>query len=799
MRQTVEWRATDSGRGGGRAFRNVAGVVGGVVLLVLAALPAAAVTPPRPDSGARLPVVLERWPDLRPGRMARVAIPSMSDKSAAAAVSGLQRVPVIPGDFSDRAGVESCTALQGQFTGSPVHGSVRDYWYDASGGRLDVVGEVADWVRAPETVGYYADTDYGLDLWNSPRNAGGFVRDVVVAANARGLDWGRYDNDGPDGVPNSGDDDGTVDCAVIVHAGAGGECGGAGLWSHAFFLAGWGFGAYVTDTPRSGGGFISVNDYILVPEQSCSGDVIEIGVICHEYGHALGLPDLYDTAGGRDGIGGWGLMGSGGWGGDGRHPEQPTLPCAWSRRELGWCTVTEVRQDGPVSLPAVVRDDQVILLRDPNQPQDEAFLVENRLREGVDGSLPAGGLLIWHIDEGVIAAQRALNEINAGSVPGVALEQADGLGQLNRVVGGNNGDAGDPWPGSTGSTSFAAGSVPPSDDNAGAPTDVVVRGIPTAGDPAAFMVEIGVTDLDVTAPVVSVLVPVGGERWTLGDMHAVTWAVSDAVGVESIDVALSRDGGLTFPETIGRDLPPTSVWSTTVSGVPGADLILKVIARDAEGNAGEAVSGVFDLRDRYAPGVLMICSIDAGATLQPGDSVDISWDSADNVAVRAVAVELSCDGGSTWEDTGNADLDAAGNAVWTVPDRSCRTARLRVSACDEAGNVGWDTSEVFAIGGTTTDVPGATALDLGPCVPNPFNPRAEIVFRLPTAGATRIAVHDVAGRRVRTLVDRWCAAGRQSVIWDGCDDRGRGAASGVYWVRAVGPGGGALLKVTLVR
>jgi hypothetical protein len=58
------------------------------------------------------------------------------------------------------------------------------------------------------------------------------------------------------------------------------------------------------------------------------------------------------------------------------------------------------------------------------------------------------GLLIWHIDQGQVTAGGPSNSVNVGSVQGVALEQADGLNEL-RSVGGDRGDAGDTYPGTT--------------------------------------------------------------------------------------------------------------------------------------------------------------------------------------------------------------------------------------------------------------------------------------------------------------------------------------------------------------
>ncbi len=788
MLQKVEWGDRPDGGADRRAFRNAVLLALAVLLMLLIPFGAQAVTPPRPDSDARIPAVFARWP--RP-------LDQAPDKAAGGPVVGLHRLPVIPGGFSDRAGTQSTSALQAVFTGSR---SVRDYFDEVSSGQFDVLGEVAPWRRAPHTADYYAGTDNGLDLWAAPNNAGRFVYDVIALADQAGLDWGPFDNDGPDGIPNSGDDDGVVDCAIVLHAGPGGECGGnSHLWSHQYFLAGWGYGAYTTQTARHGGGFLTVDDYVLVPELSCDTGAIEIGVICHEYGHALGLPDLYDTETGRAGIGGWGLMGTGSWGGDGNQPTSPSWPSAWTRRDLGWCAVTTIVQDQSVTLPAVSSEDRILAVRDEAMPAGEVFLVENRLRSGYDQSLPGEGLLVWHIDGDVVSATRSLNQVNAGAVFGVSLEQADGAGHLDLTSGGNRGDGGDPWPGTGGAIRFAAGTLPDSDTNASVRTDVVLRAILAPRDPVGLFVEIGVTDLDVTPPAVDLVVPSGGEDWTLGDVVTVAWAASDPSGVAGVELRLSHDGGFTFPAVVVNGLPNTGSWTGSLGNVPGEAVVLQVLAFDAEGNVGIDTSLPFGLSDRYPPGVALSGGPLAGALLDPGDVVNVSWITADNVGVAAVDLELSCDGGATWSPTGIVGQPSTGGAVWTVPDLSCGLARLRAAARDAAGNVGGDMSAVFAINGSTTGIPDLTHLVLGPCIPNPFNPRAEIVFSLPHAGPTRLSVHDAAGRRLRSLLSEYRPAGRQSVIWNGRDDGGRGVASGVYWVRAEGPGGAAILKVTLVR
>ncbi len=68
-------------------------------------------------------------------------------------------------------------------------------------------------------------------------------------------------------------------------------------------------------------------------------------------------------------------------------------------------------------------------------------------------------------------------------------------------------------------------------------------------------------------------------------------------------------------------------------------------------------------------------------------------------------------------------------------------------------------------------------------VPNPFNPVTEIAYTLDGPTPIRLAIHDAKGRRVKLLELGVVAGGRHTVVWNGCDDRGRPAPSGVYFAR----------------
>ncbi|TMB03655.1 MAG: M6 family metalloprotease domain-containing protein [Deltaproteobacteria bacterium] len=169
------------------------------------------------------------------------------------------------------------------------------------------------------------------------------------------------------------------------------------------------------------------------------------GVLCHEFGHLLGLPELYAPGGhAQEGIGVWGLMGQGTWLGRG---ERPPHLCAWSKLRLGWVEVeTIARSTRGVTLPQVEREPRVVKIPAAPAHPEEYYLLENRARVGADRRLPGEGLLVWHVDERALAFRSAETDVERKLL---GLVEADGRGDLDRghAAGGNRGDATDPWSG----------------------------------------------------------------------------------------------------------------------------------------------------------------------------------------------------------------------------------------------------------------------------------------------------------------------------------------------------------------
>ena len=248
------------------------------------------------------------------------------------------------------------------------------------------------------------------------------AEEAIMCADGQGLDISRFDNDG----------DGVAESILILHPGTGAEQTGEGncdIWSHSMELSGFtvdGVGAKYAMGPEL--------------EENAAGQEVfsDIGIFAHEYGHVLGLPDLYDPDFDQSrGMGYYDLMSYG------LYLTPPAYFSAWCRYQLGWLQVTQPTQNlCPAELEPVETSGEAIILYPDQTVGDEYFLVTFRTREGSDQMLPGRGLFIWHVDESKwtdIYTDRYPND--EPWYPGsdyspctehnlVALEQADGQWDL---------------------------------------------------------------------------------------------------------------------------------------------------------------------------------------------------------------------------------------------------------------------------------------------------------------------------------------------------------------------------------
>ena len=92
-----------------------------------------------------------------------------------------------------------------------------------------------------------------------------------------------------------------------------------------------------------------------------------------------------------------------------------------------------------------------------------------------------------------------------------------------------------------------------------------------------------------------------------------------------------------------------------------------------------------------------------------------------------------------------------------------------------------------------------TSAELTGIAPNPFNAVTRLTFELPGAGLTRLEIFDVSGRHVRTLLHETLPAGSHTLVWNGRDDSGQMAGSGIYFCALRGGGQQSVRRVLLLR
>ncbi|HOX20473.1 MAG TPA: M6 family metalloprotease domain-containing protein [Gemmatimonadales bacterium] len=432
----------------------------------------------------------QRQAMLASGQFARLNVSGPG--ASATVVTGNFKIPVVPIYFNDSVPTLFPVADYQDlfFSPAPVGRpySVKTYYEQLSNNNITMDGTVFPWVKADSAAAYYEDGCNGIGASGAclhPNSNGVSVRFAemllkAVAKVSTGADsltvWAQYDNDGPDGLPNSGDDDGRVDFVTFLQPEIDGACGTNHIWAHRWYLEGLNGGSpYVTKTNRAGGGKIVISDYTIQSGQggngACTpGQIMPIGTVAHETGHAFGLPDLYDTQQITQGIGEFGLMGSGNY----ARSYSPSRMEGWSMLELGWVKVDTLDVTGTLTMNPVATSDTVWVL--PTQTNGEYFIFENRAAVESDSAqmnpaysrVKSPGLYVWHIDQSRINTGSFDNTINTGAVQGVALEQADGLNQLRQCAPNcNRGDLGDAFPGSTNKTSIDGSTVPGLRTNAG--------------------------------------------------------------------------------------------------------------------------------------------------------------------------------------------------------------------------------------------------------------------------------------------------------------------------------------------
>lgn len=385
---------------------------------------------------------------LRQKNIARRAMPDKVDAAYARAAMPFQKVLVLLVEFSDlkfttAAPQQAFTNMLNQagYSVNGATGSAKDYFSDNSMGQYSPTIDVFKTVTLTKSYQYYgSNTTTGDD--SNPQK---MVVEACTEAVKQGLRLADYDTNG----------DGVLDNVFVYYAGHNEAEGGgdATIWPHRWSV------------PRGTSiGGLQVIDYACTSElKGAAGNTMAgIGTFCHEFGHVLGLCDLYDSNGMMDGnattIGALSVMDSGNYLNSGNTPPYYT---AIEREMLGWMTPTVIDKPSVITIKTV--DNNVAYrLNTPNE--GEYFLLESRSDKGWDKYLEGVGMLVYHIDKSnnMVGGRKAVDtwKLSANCPNGNAKHQCADLIEASGVENPKNPRATLFFPGSKRVTSLSSFTKP---------------------------------------------------------------------------------------------------------------------------------------------------------------------------------------------------------------------------------------------------------------------------------------------------------------------------------------------------
>ncbi len=293
------------------------------------------------------------------------------------------------------------------YDGYGNHGSIRDYFYDVSDGKLVYTNYVSPiYYTARYNKSYYEDPSYDLGV-----RATELVYEALYDLELRGFDFSQYDSN----------NDGYIDAVNCYYAGSV-RGFNSGLWPHS-----WVMDDFSAD---------SVTSYRY--QISSMEDGLELYTFCHENGHMIcGWPDLYDRNfdGSRYdsvGVGEYCLMAAY----DLNNMTNPVEPCAYLKYIAGWTDIVRL-ENAQTDLELTAGVNRFYWFQNPSF-NNELFMISYRAKAGRDAGLPDEGLTLWHIDA------RGCNDnqqMTADAHYLVTLVQADGRWDLeNNINEGDNSD-----------------------------------------------------------------------------------------------------------------------------------------------------------------------------------------------------------------------------------------------------------------------------------------------------------------------------------------------------------------------
>ena len=345
--------------------------------------------------------------------------------------------------------------------------SVHDYYSTCSGGKFDPQFDVYGPVTLSQNLAYYGGNDYyGND--DKPEQ---MVKEACEMLDDE-INFADYDRNG----------DGWVDNVYIFYAGYS-EAEGASanaIWPHAWDI--W-LGAQV----RLQLDGVYIGPYGCSQELNISNNkLVGIGVFCHEFGHVLGLPDIYSTNYSATSFtpGTYTLMDAGEYNDDSNTPPYLT---AYERWVLGWHEPEIIDRAMNATLPPLKGEGAKSFMIKTTD-EDEMYFLENRQQEGYDKFIPGHGMLVWHIDyDKATWEDNSIN--NIGTHQGIDIVEADGK-QTEETR------AGDPFPGTANVKSFTDNTYPSMRDWQGKDLNLPITEITETDGVITFKVLGGIFELE---------------------------------------------------------------------------------------------------------------------------------------------------------------------------------------------------------------------------------------------------------------------------------------------------------------
>ena len=331
------------------------------------------------------------------GNIRRANARSIRRRSPAKAsiANGQKHFLVILVQFSDVEFASESTAQQDftnllnqhGYSANGGTGSARDFYYDNSHGKFEPVFDVYGPVTLDNNRAYYGGND---SSGNDKKPEYAVKEGCEKVYTEFNVDFSQFDNDG----------DGEVDLVFMYYAGKGEADSDVedAIWPHQWELTSGGINLTLDDKKIDK--YACTNE--LVGSGTLDGQMCGIGTACHEFGHAMGLPDFYDTDyESYNGLSAamfcFSTMDSGSYNNEGRTPPYFTIE---ERIILGWTTESasfrSFDSSGTYSLGSV---DNNIAYKTPTDQDGEYFVYECRGENGWDAGLPAHGLIVTHVDK----------------------------------------------------------------------------------------------------------------------------------------------------------------------------------------------------------------------------------------------------------------------------------------------------------------------------------------------------------------------------------------------------------------